>query len=150
MGRSPSRCHPEEGIRAFSWTAAADGDRRRRQRGLLGHWHTTPYEKTLELIGKAWALPAESTQLQLDIIQAEKEEAVEDLDEARSSENVLVNATGMETLKNIWGLFETAVQLNSAKERLTLYDLARELEETQNLLDWIEKTPAEQKMLEMV
>ena len=56
----------------------------------------------------------------------------------------------METLKNIWGLFETAVQLNSAKERLTLYDLARELEETQNLLDWIEKTPAEQKMLEMV
>jgi len=49
--------------------------------------------------------------------------------------------TGMETLDNVWGLFETATRLNSRKQRVELFKLAGELAECQNLPDWIERTP---------
>ena len=51
-----------------------------------------------------------------------------------------MNASGMETLDNVCGLFETAIQLESRDHREVLFRLASELMETQNLLDWIEKT----------
>ena len=54
-----------------------------------------------------------------------------------------MNATGMETLDSIWDLFETSLRTKSAEDRTVLYTMARTLEETQNLLDWIEKTEAE-------
>lgn len=54
-----------------------------------------------------------------------------------------MNASGMETLDNICGLFETATQLESRDHREAFFRLAVELMETQNLLDWIQKTPEE-------
>ena len=54
-----------------------------------------------------------------------------------------INASGLQTLDNIWGLFETAVKLNSADGRREMYALARELSECQNLTDWIIKSQTE-------
>ena len=48
----------------------------------------------------------------------------------------------------IWDLFETAVQLDDREQREALFRLASELAETQNLLDWILKTPEEQELPE--
>ena len=60
-----------------------------------------------------------------------------------------MNASGMETLDNVCGLFETAIQLESRDHREALFRLASKLMETQNLLDWIEKTPEEQELPEL-
>lgn len=53
------------------------------------------------------------------------------------------------TLDNVCGLFETAIQMESRDHREALFRLASELMETQNLLDWIEKTPEEQELPEL-
>lgn len=60
-----------------------------------------------------------------------------------------MNVSGMETLDNVWDLFETATRLDSQEQREALFSLANELAETQNLLDWIEKTPAERELPEI-
>ena len=60
-----------------------------------------------------------------------------------------MNATGMETLDNVWDLFESAVQMDSQEQRTAMFKLANELAECQNLLDWIEKTPAERELSEI-
>ena len=36
-----------------------------------------------------------------------------------------INASGLQTLDNIWGLYETAVKLNSADSSRQMYALAR-------------------------
>ena len=60
-----------------------------------------------------------------------------------------MNATKMETLDNVWDLFESAVQMDSQEQRTAMFKLANELAECQNLLDWIEKTPAERELPEI-
>lgn len=60
-----------------------------------------------------------------------------------------MNASGMETLDNVWDLFETAVRLDNWEQRAAMFKLADELAECQNLLDWIEKTPAERELPEI-
>ncbi|MFR7637695.1 MAG: hypothetical protein ACLUYZ_10215 [Lachnospiraceae bacterium] len=59
-----------------------------------------------------------------------------------------MNASGLETLDNIWDLFETALRVNSLYARTKLFEMAKWLEESQNPLDWIEKTPAEKRGVE--
>lgn len=113
------------------------------------------YEETIALIGKAWGLPDETTAENLTLIQRERDAlrravAGESASHALPEEELPINATGMETLDNIWDLFETAVQLGSREQRITLFHLANELADCQNLLDWIEKTPAERELPEMV
>ena len=54
-----------------------------------------------------------------------------------------MNATGAETLENVWALFETATRLDTRREREALFDLAGELAECQNLADWLKETPGE-------
>ena len=61
-------------------------------------------------------------------------------------EELPINATGMEPLDNIWDLFESSISLNAAEDRATLFQLATELSEYHSLLDWIEKTLAEQEL----
>ena len=56
-----------------------------------------------------------------------------------------MNASGLETLDNIWDLFETTLRTDSPYARTRLFEMAKWLEESQNLLDWIEKTPAEKQ-----
>ena len=89
----------------------------------------TPYRKAVTQVGTAWGLPIPDTQRWLDLIRQEKD--------------LPINASGLQTLDNIWGLFETAVKLNSADGRREMYALARELSECQNLTDWIIKSQTE-------
>ena len=59
-------------------------------------------------------------------------------------EELPMNASGTETLERIWGLFETSQRLRREEKRTALYEMARWLEESQNLEDWIMKTQGEQ------
>lgn len=110
----------------------------------------TPYQKVVMLIGSVWGLPAASTQQRLDLISQEENAAAETANPAETvhameRKDLPINASGIETMDNIWGLFETAVKLDNLNERREMYNLARELEECQNLLDWIAKNSEEQK-----
>ena len=61
-------------------------------------------------------------------------------------EELPMNATGLETLDNIWDLFETTLHTGSAYARTRLFEMAKWLEESQNLLDWIEQAPKEKQV----
>lgn len=114
---------------------------------------TDDYERAIILTGTAWGLDPKNAVEQLELIVREKE-VVHNTAGPDAVQHVLpesdlpMNASGMETLDNIWDLFETAVQLEDREQREALFRLASELMETQNLLDWIEKTPAEQGLPE--
>ena len=112
------------------------------------------YEEAVTLIGKAWGLPTEATAENLGLIQREKDvlrriAAGEDASHVLPEEELPMNASGMETLDNVWDLFETAVQMDSREQRTAMFKLANELAECQNLLDWIEKTAAERELPEI-
>lgn len=112
------------------------------------------FEEAITLIGKAWELPSEVTDGNLTLIQQERDvlrrlSAGENVDHILPEQELPMNATGTETLDNVWDLFETAVQLNAPEQREALFHLASELAECQNLLDWIEKTPAERELPEV-
>ena len=112
------------------------------------------YEEAVTLIGKAWGLPAEATAENLGLIQREKDvlrriAAGEDASHVLPEKELPMNASGMETLDNVWDLFETAVRLNLPAHRTAMFRLAGELAECQNLLDWIEKTAAERELPEI-
>ena len=110
----------------------------------------TPYQKVVMLIGSVWGLPAASPPQRLDLISQEENAAAETANPAETvhameRKDLPINASGIETMDNIWGLFETAVKLDNLNDRREMYNLARELEECQNLLDWIAKNSEEQK-----
>lgn len=116
---------------------------------------TADYARAVILIGAAWGLDPKSAAEHLELIAREKETALDTASpgEARHvlpESDLPMNASGMETLDNIWDLFETAVRLEKREQREILFRLATELAETQNLLDWIEKTPAEQELPEII
>ena len=46
-----------------------------------------------------------------------------------------MNATGLETLDNIWDLFETSLRMDSMQARTKMFEMAKWLEESQNLLN---------------
>lgn len=113
------------------------------------------FEKAVTLIGKVWSLPAETTAENLDLIQKEKDvlhriAAGENVSHVLPEEELPMNASGMETLDNVWDLFETAVQMDSREQRTAMLKLASELAECQNLLDWIEKTAEERELPEII
>ena len=112
------------------------------------------FEEAVALIGKAWDLPAEVTSEHLDLIQREKDvlhriAAGEDISHVLPEEELPMNASGRETLDNVWDHFETAVQMDSREQRTAMFRLASELAECQNLLDWIEKTAEERELPEI-
>ena len=80
------------------------------------------HRECISHIGTVWGIPVSDTQ-----------------------EELPMNASGLETLDNIWDLFETTLRTDSAYARTRLFEMAKWLEEYQNLLDWIEKTPAEKQ-----
>ena len=68
------------------------------------------YEEAVTLIGKAWGLPAEATAENLGLIQREKDvlrriAAGENVNHILPEEELPMNASGMETLDNVWDLF---------------------------------------------
>ena len=110
---------------------------------------TKDYERAIILIGSAWGLDPQNAVSHLELITREKE-AARGTAEPEETRHVLpeselpMNASGTETLERIWGLFETSLRLRSEKKRTALYEMARWLEESQNLEDWIVKTSEEQ------
>lgn len=103
------------------------------------------YEQSITLIGEAWDIPTEDTERLLSQIQKEKEAVSNGAAHVLPVTELPMNATGMETLDNMWGLFETSLRFDNEGKRTTLYNMARELAECQNLLDWIEQTPTEKQ-----
>ena len=102
------------------------------------------HRECIERIGEAWDIPAEEQRKPLALL--EEEQAVLQTGEGHvlPEEEVPMNASGTETLERIWGLFETSQRLRSEEKRTALYEMARWLEESQNLEDWIVKTSEEQ------
>jgi len=102
---------------------------------------TSKWLHGISLIGTAWGIPTADTERRMGVItQARSQKGV------YPEEELPINATGMETLDNIWDLFESATRLKTKEDRIALFQLATELAECHNLLDWIEKTPAEQEL----
>ena len=112
---------------------------------------TKDYERAIILIGSAWGLDPQNAVSHLELITREKE-AARGTAEPEETRHVLpeselpMNASGMETLDNIWDLFETALHTENLRERMKLFEMAKWLEESQNLLDWIEKTDEEKQV----
>lgn len=106
------------------------------------------YRESIMVTGSAWDLDATDTLEALALIEHEQL-AIQNAGDNGEVKHILpeaelpMNATGTETLDNIWDLFETSLHTESKEERTTLYNMARTLEETQNLLDWIRQTPEE-------
>lgn len=109
-----------------------------------------PHRECISLIGTAWDIPVGDTQKILSLLDREQEEILAagengTVAHVLPEEELPMNATGMETLDNIWDLFETSLRMNSPYARTKMFEMAKWLEESQNLLDWIEKTPAEKQ-----
>jgi len=110
------------------------------------------YEEVVNLIGQAWSLPAEVTTENLSLIQREKDAirriaAGEDARHVLPEHELPMFATGIETLNNVWGLFETSIRLDSGEQRMAVFKVANKLAECQNLLEWIKLTSAEKDMM---
>ena len=109
------------------------------------------YRESIMEIGEAWELPADATLEALALIEHERL-AIQKAGEGGVVQHILpeeelpMNASGMETLDNIWDLFETALHTENLRERMKLFEMAKWLEESQNLLDWIEKTDEEKQV----
>ena len=107
---------------------------------LHGELDVRSHRECIELIGEAWDIPAEEQREPLALL--EEEQAVLQTGEGHvlPEKELPMNASGTETLERIWGLFETSLRLRSEEKRTALYEMARWLEESQNLEDWIVKT----------
>ena len=101
------------------------------------------HRECIELIGEAWDISAEEQREPLALL--EEEQAVLRTGEGHvlPEEELPMNASGTETLERIWSLFETSLRLRSEEKRNALYKMARWLEESQNLEDWVVKTQEE-------
>ena len=102
------------------------------------------HRECIELIGEAWDIPAEEQREPLALLEEEQVSLRTGEGHVLLEEELPMNASGTETLERIWGLFETSLRLRSEKKRTALYEMARWLEESQNLEDWIMKTRGEQ------
>ena len=109
-----------------------------------------PHRECISLIGAAWDIPVGDMQEVVSLLDRELN-AIHTAGEGGTVAHVLpeeelpMNATGLETLDNIWDLFETSLRVDSPYARTKLFEMAKWLEESQILLDWIEKTPAEKQ-----
>ena len=109
------------------------------------------HRECISHIGKVWGIPTSYTQEVASLLEREQA-AILAAGESSTVTHVLpeeelpMNASGLETLDNIWDLFETALHTETLCERMKLFEMAKWLEESQNLLDWIEKTPAEKQV----
>ena len=106
------------------------------------------HRECISHIGTAWDIPVGDTQevislldRELDAIHAAGKNGT--VTHVLPEEELPINASGLETLDNIWDLFETSLRVDSPYARTKLFEMAKWLEESQILLDWIEKTPAE-------
>ena len=102
------------------------------------------YRESIMEIGEAWELPADATLEALALIEHERL-AIQKAGEGGVVQHILPEEE-LPMHANVWDLFETSLRTESTKGRTVLYNMARTLEETQNLLDWIEKTEEEKQV----
>lgn len=97
-----------------------------------------PLETGVDLIAKAWGLPQEIHQANVDLIQKEKELVRNGSREAALPDSELLEPyDGEMIVELLWGLFETAVKLENAQERAEMHNLAIIMAESLNLDSWI-------------
>ena len=111
---------------------------------LHGELDARLHRECIELIGEAWDIPAEEQREPLALLEEEQVSLRTGEGHVLLEEELPMNASGTETLERIWGLFETSQRLRREEKRTALYEMARWLEESQNLEDWIVKTSEEQ------
>ena len=96
-------------------------------------------EAAAGLIAKAWGLPQETLQANLDLIQRQKQNIL-----SGSGESVLPPDESLESydgpmiVELLWGLFETAVKLEDAQDRAAIHELAIAMADFLSLDEWIE------------
>ena len=98
------------------------------------------HRECIFLIGTAWDIPVGDTQEVISLLDRELD-AIRAAGEGGTVAHVLpedelsMNAIGLETLDNIWDLFETSLRMDSMQARTKMFEMAKWLEESQNLLD---------------
>ena len=111
-------------------------------------FNVQPHRECIFLIGTAWDIPVGDTQEVISLLDRELD-AIRAAGEGGTVAHVLpedelpMNATGLETLDNIWDLFETSLRMDSMQARTKMFEMAKCLEDSQNLLDWIVQAPKE-------
>lgn len=108
------------------------------------------HRECISHIGTVWGIPVGDTQEVASLLEREQAAILAagengTVTHVLPEEELPMNASGLETLDNIWDLFETTLRADSAYARTRLFEMAKWLEESQNLLDWIERTPAEKQ-----
>lgn len=98
------------------------------------------YEDAVVQIGKVWNIPQEQTAECTKLLQAEKEaiESPEKKGDVLPESELPINISGWEVMRRIWGLFETAIQMDSKRDREKMQALAVEIAEIHSLEDWLE------------
>ncbi len=108
------------------------------------------HRECISHIGTVWGIPVSDTQEVASLLEREQAAILAagengTVTHVLPEEELPMNASGLETLDNIWDLFETTLRADSAYARTRLFEMAKWLEESQNLLDWIEKTDEEKQ-----
>ena len=97
------------------------------------------HRECISHIGTVWGIPTSDTQEVASLLEREQA-AILAAGESGTVTHVLpeeelpMNASGLETLDNIWDLFETSLRVDSPYARTRLFEMAKWLEEYQNLL----------------
>ena len=97
-----------------------------------------PLEAGIRLLGKAWDLPEEDVQAQLDSIAEERKSMMFQIPEDALPEDELLNSyDGAKNMELLWGLFNTAAQLDDKDDRNAVLKLAKYMADYLDLGGWI-------------
>ena len=88
------------------------------------------------LIAKAWGLPQGDLEASMALIQRQKE-LIGTSEAVMPDDKLLEPYDGRMIAELIWGLFETAVRLEEAEDRLAIHRLALMLADMLDFDDWI-------------
>lgn len=98
-----------------------------------------PMESGMKLIAKAWGLPQENLQANLDLLEKERQLLRSgSREDALPDSELLEPYNGKMIVELLWGLFETTVMLEEAQERAEMHKLAILMMESLSLDNWIE------------
>ena len=97
-----------------------------------------PLEAGIRLLGKAWDLPEEDVQTQLNDIAEERENMMFQIPEDALPEDELLNSyDGAKIMELLWGLFNTAAQLDDKDDRNAILKLEKYMADYLDLDGWI-------------
>lgn len=95
-------------------------------------------EAGVSLIARAWGLPQEDLETSTIVIQKQKELTASRASEAALPDDQLLEPyDGGMIAELVWGLFETAIRLDGAEDRQTMYQLALLLADILDFDEWI-------------